>query len=154
MKNKLLFTALFTALVTLSGCANEPQPDTKTAMQKKYTSAADCTKDFPTAGDCVRVTGNTGSPGAVQQAGGGGGFFFMSPFFYPWGGVMHNNGTTSYNQRVPTSGYFAAPPSSRLATASKAVNFSRVPASYSTRAGSSTRGGFGGSARGSYSSGG
>lgn len=153
MKKKLLGIALLAALVATAGltaCTNKPAADTKTAMQKKYTSLADCAKDFPVAGDCTRQTVS----GAVAGNGGGGGFY-MSPFFYPWGGIIHNNGVTSYNQRVPTSGYYAAPPSSRLAAVSKSVNYSRVsPAYASSHASSSVRGGFGGSARGGYSSGG
>lgn len=153
MKQKFLLTAMLAAIVTLSGCVadNTPTADAKTAMQKKYNTQADCAKDFPVAGDCTFVTQQAMAGTGATHAGGG---YFMSPFFYPWGGIIHNNGTTTYNSRVPTSGYVAAAPTARLAAASKSVNFSRVPSSYGARFGGSTRGGFGGSARGGYSSGG
>lgn len=136
MKSKLLVLAMATAIVTLAGCARSQSADTRTAMQKDYTSQADCQRDFPQANDCVRYTTSTG------------GYGYHSPFFYPWGGIYHSNGMMSYNDRVPTSGYRAAPASVQSSVASRA-NFSRVPASYSHSSfGSSTRGGFGGTGRG------
>lgn len=152
MKQKFLMVALLAAITSFAaGCApDNPQPDVKTAMQKEYNSLADCSKDFPVAGDCTRVTGGNLVPGSGGAHAGSGGFVFMSPYFYPWGGIIHSNGSTTYNNRVPTSGYHAAANSSRLAAVSKSVNYANVPRSY-TSAGraSSVRGGFGGSARGS-----
>lgn len=145
MKNKLLVMAMAAAIVAISGCAKS-QPDTsRTAMQKRYNSQAECQKDFPKDGDCTRVTGNTAG------AGGHGGGFFMSPYFYPWGAVMHSNGSVDYNNRVPSSGYAAAPAHvQKSLSSSNRVSFSRAP-SYSS---GSVRGGFGSSARGGFSSGG
>ena len=159
MKTKFLVFALTAALVAATGCSQRtpaPQTDTtKTAMQKKYNSEAECKADFPTAGDCVRQTTSTGAVGGSSHAGGG--FFFMSPFFYPWGAVAHNNGSTSYNQRVPSSGYAPAPLSAQRSLASRSgMDFSRAPSrsSYASRSGGSVRGGFGSSSRGGFSSGG
>lgn len=155
MKNKLMVLALTAALVSVAGCKQAPSPGTvqdttKTAMQKKYTNEADCKKDFPQAGDCVRQTTTAAGAGAV----GGHGGFFMSPFFYPWGAVMHNNGTTSYNSRVPTSGYAPAPLSSQGSLAKRA-DFARAPRASSFGSSNSVRGGFGSSARSSgYATGG
>lgn len=140
MKNKLLVLGLTAAIVAMSGCARS-QPDTRTAMQKNYTSQADCQRDFPQAGDCTVYTTSTG------------GYAYHSPFFYPWGGVYHSSGMMGYNERVPTSGYVAAPRAMQSSIASR-TNFSRVPASFSARSsysgsfGASTRGGFGSTGRG------
>lgn len=140
MKNTVLVLAL-AAIVGIVGCTAKSQgsSDSKTAMQKRYKSQAECRKEFPKEGDCVRHT----------STGGTGGAFFMSPYFYPWGAIMHNNGLTSYNNSVPRSGYAPAPAAvqSRIA-ASRSVNFSKAPSSSGT-----VRGGFGGSSRG-FSSGG
>lgn len=142
MKSKLLIVAMAAAIVSLAGCARSQSADTRTAMQKNYNSEADCRKEFAQPGDCVRYTTSTG------------GYGYHSPFFYPWGGIYHSNGVMSYNERVPTSGYTAAP-AAYQSRVSSATNFSRVPASYSSRAyssssyGSSTRGGFGATGRSS-----
>lgn len=140
---KLRLTLLATAIVFMAGCS--PDPD-KTAVQKQYTSQADCQKDWNIPGDCTRASNSHG------------GFFFMSPYFYPWGGVYHNNGIMSYNQRVPTSGYtpVASGVQSRLASR---VDFSQTPTARANAIAArtaSTRGGFGGTGRasGGFSSGG
>lgn len=134
MKNKFLVLAMTTVIVALSGCARSQ--DT-TAMQKNYQSQTDCQKDFPQANDCTRYTTSNG------------GYGYRSPFFYPWGGIYHSNGLMSYNNRVPTSGYVAAPAnvSSRIASTR---GFTAPRASFG---GASTRGGFGSTGRsfgGSY----
>ena len=146
MKSKFLVLALTAAIVAASGCSNSNAYDdddddrrTKTAMQKRYKSEAECRKEFNNPGDCKRTSSA------------GGGFFFMSPFFYPWGGVRHANGSMSYNNRVPKSGYTAAPANIQKSMASS-TNFSRVPASYASASRSTVRGGFGGTARASSSS--
>jgi hypothetical protein len=143
MKSKFLVLALAAAIVAVAGCSSKAssQADTKTAMQKRYNSEAECRKEFTNPGDCTRHTTS------------GGGGFFMSPFFYPWGGIMHSNGSMSYNNRVPSHGYTAAPAYAQKSMAAR-TNFSKVPASYTSSHSSTVRGGFGGSARGGYSSGG
>ena len=137
------------AIVALSACSKprssdysstEYSSDSKTVMQKRYKGKDECQREFPQEGDCVRYTTASGGHG------------YISPFFYPWGGIYHSNGTMSYNQRVPTSGYYSAPPSTQSLVQSR-TNFSNVPRSYSSRmAGNSTRGGFGASSRGSSAS--
>jgi hypothetical protein len=130
MKSKFLVLAMATVIVALSGCANSQ--DNKQAMQKNYQTADACQKDFPQANDCTRYTTSTG------------GYGYHSPFFYPWGGIYHSNGVMSYNNRVPTSGYVAAPVSvsSRI---SSTRGFTAPRASFG---GASTRGGFGSTGRG------
>jgi hypothetical protein len=157
MNTKILALSLSMALVALTGCSSRSQagntnsPDNTVAMQKRYNSQAECQRDFPTAGDCTRTT--VSGTNGVNHGGG----FFMSPFFYPWGGIYHSNGSMSYNNRVPTSGYSVAPANAQRLVASKA-NFSNVPKGYtgyrsaSTGSSSSTvRGGFGSSGRSSAS---
>lgn len=143
MKSKFLFLAVALAVASVAGCSKNSNASdgTKTAMQKKYKSRAECQREFPSANDCTYRTTN------------GGGGFYMSPYFYPWGGIMHSNGSMSYNNRVPSSGYTAAPSNIQSSMASR-TNFSKVPASYSASNSGTVRGGFGSSARGGYSSGG
>lgn len=131
---KTIFSVVLVGMISLVGCANSQ--DTKTAMQKQYRTKEDCRREFPKEGDCREV--RTGS----------GGMIFMSPYFYPWGAIMHGNGSVSYNQKVPSSGYVPAPASVQKGLASSGkVNFSRVPSSYGT-----VRGGFGTTGRVSASS--
>ena len=150
MNKKIMFLALSMALVAVAGCSSRSQAgnssaaDNKTAMQKRYNSQAECQRDFPVAGDCTRTT--------VSGTNNGGGMF-MSPFFYPWGGIYHSNGSMSYNNRVPTSGYSIAPANAQRLVASK-TNFNNVPkgyAGYRAASTSTVRGGFGSSGRSSAS---
>jgi hypothetical protein len=159
MKAKILALTLALSATLLVGCSDNQGYNGQTAttdwnhqaLQKHYTSLADCIKEFSVA-DCkpanssVTVNNYNGYSGP-----------WIGPYYFMWGAILHSNGMTTYGNSVPRYGYSYIPSTVIM----NHVDYGRVPTSYyrpvSTYSGSSNgtrtstgtvRGGFGGTSRG------